>query len=64
MRRWARRSGILDGIGYFGAMLAGVGLAKVLVSYGWNVAFSAMSLVAIIAFALCFVLWNVKPKGL
>jgi OPA family glycerol-3-phosphate transporter-like MFS transporter len=44
-------SGIIDGIGYLGGVLAGGGMARISISYGWNGAFLVLALVAFLASA-------------
>jgi sugar phosphate permease len=39
-------SGLIDGVGYLGAILAGGPMARVSVSYGWNGAFGILALIA------------------
>lgn len=53
-------AGLLDGIGYFGAILAGLGLAKILVVYGWGTAYGLMAVLSLAALVLCAFLWNTK----
>lgn len=54
----ATASGIIDGIGYLGGALAGVGVAQVSVAFGWRGVFTALAAVcavsAVAAGWLCF----------
>jgi sugar phosphate permease len=48
----ASASGIIDGVGYLGGALAGVGVARISVSFGWHGVFTALAAVcAVSAFA-------------
>jgi OPA family glycerol-3-phosphate transporter-like MFS transporter len=40
--------GIIDGVGYLGAILAGDSVARVSVAYGWPGAFKALAVVALL----------------
>ncbi|MBI3543756.1 MAG: hypothetical protein HY075_10835, partial [Deltaproteobacteria bacterium] len=55
-------AGLLDGIGYFGATLAGWGVAEVVVKWGWPQAFSTMAVLTLVAIGLCGFLWRVRPR--
>ena len=44
-------SGIVDGIGYLGGIMAGDSMARILVSYGWKGAFLVLAVVAIFSTA-------------
>lgn len=44
-------SGIIDGVGYLGGVLAGDSMARISVDYGWNGAFVALAVVAFLASA-------------
>jgi OPA family glycerol-3-phosphate transporter-like MFS transporter len=48
----AASSGIIDGIGYFGGVLAGASVAQLAVAYGWDGVFVALAAVSAVA-ALC-----------
>ena len=48
----AASSGIIDGIGYFGGVLAGGSVAQLAVAYGWDGVFVALAAVSAVA-ALC-----------
>jgi OPA family glycerol-3-phosphate transporter-like MFS transporter len=48
-RASALSSGIIDGVGYLGAVVAGDSIARVSVSYGWQGAFIALALVSTLA---------------
>lgn len=56
-------AGLLDGIGYLAATLSGVGIAKVLVQSGWDMAYSAMAFLTVLAILLCGLLWKVRPRA-
>lgn len=50
----ATSSGIIDGIGYLGGVLAGDSVARVSVAFGWRGVFAALAVVsAVSAFAAC-----------
>jgi sugar phosphate permease len=55
-------AGLLDGVGYAGAGLGGIGMAKVLHAWKWEGAFSIMAVLSLVSVGLCCVLWSVKPK--
>jgi sugar phosphate permease len=55
-------AGLLDGAGYLGGTLSGIGVAKFVVSSGWNQTFLAMAILASLGVLLCLLVWNVKPK--
>ena len=55
-------AGLLDGIGYLGATLAGWGVAEIVVKLGWSQAFTAMAGLTVIAIILCGFLWRVRPR--
>ena len=42
-------SGIIDGVGYLGGVLAGGSMARISVDYGWNGAFQLLAVVAFLA---------------
>jgi len=48
----AASSGIIDGIGYLGGVLAGYGIARIAVAFGWNGVFVTLATVSAAA-ALC-----------
>lgn len=54
----ATASGIIDGVGYLGGVVAGDGMARASVAYGWRGAFLILAAVAAVsaAFALLFLL--------
>lgn len=56
-------SGFIDGIGYLGGMLAGVGMARVSVKYGWSGAFLTLAAAAFLssATAVAFLLEQRRP---
>jgi OPA family glycerol-3-phosphate transporter-like MFS transporter len=45
----AASSGIIDGVGYLGAVVAGDSIARVSVSFGWQGAFAALALVGLLS---------------
>lgn len=48
----ALASGLIDGVGYLGGALAGVGIARLVLAFGWSGAFAALALLmALTAFA-------------
>jgi sugar phosphate permease len=49
-------NGIIDGMGYLGAILAGEAVARLAVALGWNGAFAALAGVCLLASGLCVVL--------
>jgi sugar phosphate permease len=49
-------NGIIDGVGYLGAILAGEAVARLAVTLGWNGAFAALALVCLLACAFSAVL--------
>ncbi len=55
-------AGLLDGVGYTGAALAGRGVAEAVKGFGWSGAYGIMAVLAIAGVAICGFLWNVKPK--
>jgi sugar phosphate permease len=55
-------AGLLDGVGYCGAALAGRGVAEAVKGFGWSGAYGIMAVLAIAGVAICGFLWNVKPK--
>ncbi|MBI3555956.1 MAG: MFS transporter [Deltaproteobacteria bacterium] len=55
-------AGLLDGIGYLGATLAGWGVAEVVVKLGWSQAFTFMAGLTVLAIILCGFLWRVRPR--
>jgi sugar phosphate permease len=55
-------AGLLDGVGYLAASLAGVGIANLLVHAGWALAYSLMALLTLVGIGLCGFLWQVKPR--
>lgn len=54
-------AGLLDGVGYLGAALSGIGIARLVIHSGWNNTFFVMGISTIVAIFLCFYLWRVKP---
>jgi OPA family glycerol-3-phosphate transporter-like MFS transporter len=60
-------SGFIDGIGYLGGMLAGDGMARISVTYGWSGAFLTLAAVALLSSATAFMFlleqWRPAPAG-
>jgi sugar phosphate permease len=54
--------GLLDGAGHLGAVLAGYGVAMVVVNNGWEQAFQLMAIVSVVGIFLTAFLWRVRPK--
>ena len=54
----ATAAGLLDGVGYFGASLAGVGVAAVVEHSGWSGAWHCLAAMAGGSVLLCIPLWN------
>jgi sugar phosphate permease len=61
----AASSGIIDGVGYLGAVVAGDSIARVSVSFGWQVAFIALAVVSALAAlgAGCLYFLNAKAAA-
>jgi OPA family glycerol-3-phosphate transporter-like MFS transporter len=57
----ATASGFIDGIGYFGGVLAGNSMAHVLVAHGWKGAFTVLAAVAWLS-SLCAVAYLIHQK--
>ena len=57
----ATAAGLLDGIGYLGASLAGVGVARVVATWGWSIAFDILAALAASAVFLTLPLWR-RPQ--
>jgi sugar phosphate permease len=45
----ATASGFIDGVGYFGGVLAGSGMASVAIAWGWRGAFAVLAVIALLA---------------
>lgn len=45
----ATAAGIIDGVGYLGGVLAGDSVARISVAYGWQGAFNALAIVAVLS---------------
>lgn len=50
-------SGIIDGVGYLGGVLAGEGMARISVAYGWHGAFLVLALVTLGLSGVAAVYW-------
>jgi sugar phosphate permease len=55
-------AGLLDGVGYLGATLAGRGVAEAVKGLGWGGAYAIMAATAAGGIVLCGFLWKVKPR--
>ena len=55
-------TGFIDGLGYIGAAITGVGSGFLADSYGWGAAFTFWIIGALIAGVLMLMMWNVIPK--
>jgi OPA family glycerol-3-phosphate transporter-like MFS transporter len=53
----ATASGVIDGVGYLGGVLAGDAVARVSVSFGWGGVFVVLGVVASLTAAAAFVFW-------
>ncbi len=60
-QRASTAAGLLDGVGYLGAILAGLGLAKILTVFGWSMAFGLMAALTFAGLGLCAALWRSGP---
>ena len=56
-------AGLLDGVGYLAATLAGVGVGNLLVHAGWSLAYTVMAFLTVGAILVCGLLWKVKPRS-
>ena len=54
----ATAAGLLDGVGYLGASLAGVGVAAIVEHSGWVGAWNALAALSALAVVLCLSLWK------
>jgi len=55
-------TGFIDGFGYMGAAITGVGSGFLFDNYGWNGAFTFWIIGAAIAGILMLIMWNAVPK--
>jgi sugar phosphate permease len=55
-------TGFIDGFGYIGAAITGVGSGFLFDNYGWNGAFTFWIIGAAIAGILMLIMWNAVPK--
>lgn len=62
-RTAATAAGLLDGIGYLGAALAGVGVARVVQAWGWGTAFAMLAGLAAATILLTAPLWRARPTA-
>jgi sugar phosphate permease len=58
----ATASGIIDGIGYLGGVLAGDSVARISVSYGWQGAFNALAVIALLVCLAAAQFWRTQKK--
>ena len=54
-------TGFIDGLGYVGAAITGVGTGWLLDTFGWSAAFYFWLMAAIAAAGLMLLLWKYKP---
>lgn len=60
----ATASGIIDGVGYLGGVLAGESMARISVALGWRGAFGVLALVAVAALIPAALFWkDQRAKG-
>lgn len=50
-------AGLLDGAGYLGATLSGIGVGALVVYGAWSLAFSTMMGLAFVSLLICGMLW-------
>jgi len=60
----ATACGIIDGVGYLGGILAGEGMARMAVAYGWQRAFLALAAVAALASVAAALFWLEQRRAL
>jgi sugar phosphate permease len=58
----ATASGLIDGVGYLGAVLAGDSIARLSVAYGWRGAFSVLAAVALLAAVVGLLFWRTQRR--
>ena len=56
-------SGIIDGVGYLGGVLAGDSMARISVDYGWNGAFFVLAVVAFLSSGAAFAFLRYQPRA-
>ncbi len=56
-------AGLLDGVGYMGATVAGVCIAKLITHSGWNRTFESLAGCVIAGIFVCMFLWNRELVG-
>jgi OPA family glycerol-3-phosphate transporter-like MFS transporter len=59
----ATACGVIDGVGYLGAILAGDSVARMNVAYGWATTFQALAAVALVTSAGAAVFFHMQRKG-
>ena len=57
----ASATGFIDGLGYIGAAITGMGSGWLIDNFGWNAAFNFWAFSGVLATLLMFLLWNYKP---
>jgi len=57
-------SGIIDGIGYLGGVLAGDSIARISVAYGWKGAFFALGGVSLLSCLAAALFWLDQSRSL
>jgi OPA family glycerol-3-phosphate transporter-like MFS transporter len=62
-RGGATACGIIDGVGYLGAMAAGDSIARLEVAYGWSATFQALAAVAMLTSAGAAVFFRMQRAG-
>jgi len=55
-------TGFVDGLGYIGAAITGIGSGWLVDNYGWDAAFYFWIAMALVAGVLMATLWNYKPR--
>lgn len=61
--RASTAAGLLDSSGYLGSSVAGVGVAAMVMGFGWKFAFSVLAGISGIAFLLAAILWRFHRRG-
>jgi sugar phosphate permease len=59
----ATAAGLLDGMGYFAAVLAGTGVAEVVMRAGWTTAYLAMAALSAASALVCAALLKASPRS-
>ncbi len=58
----ATAAGLLDGVGYVGASLAGIGVARVVVAHGWQSAMALLFGITVVSLLLSLPLWRARSS--